>query len=1224
MSRPLDRHLTQDELDSLVSSSAFPGWESPVPEIDREGLSSHVANCETCRLRVEGAASIQKRLIALKSEESVPRKAECPPDDEWLSLVAGSLAVDRTKTDMQHAANCDHCGPLLRTAVEDFASDVAAGEESLTLTLQNSTRKWQKNLAKRLSLERDPDTHTPKTSSFRDTWRLYPYRPKPAFSIGSVALLLLVAVWAFYWWSPGRKVDRLLARAYTEQRTIELRIPGAMFAPLRDSRGPSGSELQQTPDLHEAESIIGRRLQAQPSDPAWLHAEARAYLLEGDYKSAIRSLERVGDVQPNSPSVLTDLATAFFLRAGKEGRTSDYGRAVDLLSRALAKAPDSEVALFNRAIVSERLCLNNQAINDWTRYLQIDPRGGLAKEAQAHLKKLQDNLQKRSRLVNPPLLHPALFDRAVRSTDVATWAAIEPEIEEYIRTAVVDWLPQATTSNEDSEPSEQALLTLSAVLRRTHHDSWLNDLLAEPKDANSVEGILALSTAIKANEAGSFSLALRSARDAESHFGVSKNVPGQFRSAVEEIYALHLSDRADTCLAKIAQISPDLADRHFPWIQTQLLIEESICLNMKGNVGLASEIALKAWKAGERAGYASLALRAEGVFALLLRESGEIDGAWNLCAQGLSSFWNSSASTMTGYNIYSYLDLMSEQQGEPWLNMAVDQQALSLISSSGDLLLRAEEHNRLARSAESVGRFRLAESEFSIANDLLSSAEDSETQSKYRLGAQIGLARVESRLGNNQFALDLILGLRARVSREGNRYLAADYFQTYGEIQAAAGHLQKAEEAFEDAIGIAELEANSLHSDKARTDWATQAETIYTDYAEVLLDEGKNWAALQVLESYRAIPLRSKNAPKKNDASSPLSPFYSGDQNRLRATSPRTTLIIYALLPHGIAIWLPHQQTVTVKRVLISPDSFRQLADRLADLCGSPTSRLDAVGVIARRGYAALIAPIEDYLPDHHTLVIDAAQRPFNAIPFQALMNSEGKYLIEEHPIVYSPASFYASGHKLDAVRLPARPLIVGNPFPGLNADASLRPLTDAWEEAQDISRQIPTARLLLGHNATLANVKRALPQATLFHFAGHTEFRGENVGLLLWREHSNIEGLLDSSEIEHLDLHNLNLVVLSACETENSRHGDPGDWESVAFGFIRAGVPRIVASRWSIDSSYSRALMNAFYVELLADRGVAGALADAQTQVMRGPGARHPYYWAGFDAFGTTEEVSQ
>src|SRR6266567_2972047 len=141
---------------------------------------------------------------------------------------------------------------------------------------------------------------------------------------------------------------QLLAQAYTERRTIEVRVPGAKYAPLRVERSNAGSNLDKSESLLKAEALISENLRKTPNDPIWLQAKARADLLDGNYDAAIKTLQRALEAQPESPQLLIDLGSAYFVRAKFADRAIDYGNAIESLGKALAKTPDDAVALFNR------------------------------------------------------------------------------------------------------------------------------------------------------------------------------------------------------------------------------------------------------------------------------------------------------------------------------------------------------------------------------------------------------------------------------------------------------------------------------------------------------------------------------------------------------------------------------------------------------------------------------------------------------------------------------------------------------------------------------------------------------------------------------------------------------------------------------------------------------------------------------------------------------------
>ena len=80
------------------------------------------------------------------------------------------------------------------------------------------------------------------------------------------------------------------------------------------------NESDRPPSLVKAEGLIGENLNQNPNDPTWLQARARADLMDGNYEAAIESLQHALEVELDSPGLLTDLGSAYFLRGMSIGQ----------------------------------------------------------------------------------------------------------------------------------------------------------------------------------------------------------------------------------------------------------------------------------------------------------------------------------------------------------------------------------------------------------------------------------------------------------------------------------------------------------------------------------------------------------------------------------------------------------------------------------------------------------------------------------------------------------------------------------------------------------------------------------------------------------------------------------------------------------------------------------------------------------------------------------------
>jgi CHAT domain-containing protein len=197
--------------------------------------------------------------------------------------------------------------------------------------------------------------------------------------------------------------------------------------------------------------------------------------------------------------------------------------------------------------------------------------------------------------------------------------------------------------------------------------------------------------------------------------------------------------------------------------------------------------------------------------------------------------------------------------------------------------------------------------------------------------------------------------------------------------------------------------------------------------------------------------------------------------------------------------------------------------------------------------------------------------------------------------------------------------LAVGDPLVGGQQEKlTFRRLPEADYEANDIARLFSRHVLLTGKQATLSRVANLLPKAEVFHFAGHAISRSQESGLLLAPGDGDPKQfvILGQIHLRSKDLKKLQLVVLSGCDTAVADQGmiDPGSLVRI---FLRSGVPHVVASKWSVDSSVSMEMMAHFYRLMLGGDSASAALEQSEKTIRSDPRTSHPYYWAAFSDFG-------
>ena len=287
----------------------------------------------------------------------------------------------------------------------------------------------------------------------------------------------------------------------------------------------------------------------------------------------------------------------------------------------------------------------------------------------------------------------------------------------------------------------------------------------------------------------------------------------------------------------------------------------------------------------------------------------------------------------------------------------------------------------------------------------------------------------------------------------------------------------------------------------------------------------------------------------------------------------------------------------------------------------NPTEKLQQL-------HKLLIAPIADLLSkDPNERVIFIPQASLFLVPFPALQDEQGKYLIEKHTILTAPAIQVLDltrKQKHNGQRSAKNVLVVGNPtMPKIKFGKlveKLDPLPGSEREAIQIAKFFNT-EVLTGSQATKATVMQKMQQARIIHLATHGllhDFKGFGVpGAIALAPSAQpddaIDGLLTSSEIFDMKLQ-ADLVVLSACNTGGGNITGDGV-VGLSRSLISAGVPSVLVSLWAVNDNSTAFLMTEFYRNLQQNPDKAVALRQAMlTTIKQYP---HPKQWAAFTLIG-------
>lgn len=323
-----------------------------------------------------------------------------------------------------------------------------------------------------------------------------------------------------------------------------------------------------------------------------------------------------------------------------------------------------------------------------------------------------------------------------------------------------------------------------------------------------------------------------------------------------------------------------------------------------------------------------------------------------------------------------------------------------------------------------------------------------------------------------------------------------------------------------------------------------------------------------------------------------------------------------------------------------------------------------------------VLQPLRSSLGQARRLLI-SPDGELNLVPFAALVDERGHYLVERHSFTY-----LTNGR--DLLRLRARreskgpPVVIADPSygapalvasnaggPGLSiaprfdySQIFFTPLPGVAGEVRALKTILPTASFFTQEKATKAEVSRLRGPAIL-HIATHGFFLQDDAGpaaekpgaaqgdgstrVSRWPAHienpllrsglalaganqsenGNNDGILTALELSALDLQGTKLVVLSACDTGLGEVRNGEGVYGLRRALVLAGAESQIMSLWAISDRGTRDLIIDYYRALMQGAGRGEALRKVQLQMLKDKRSRHPYYWAAFIQSGEWADLA-
>jgi CHAT domain-containing protein len=267
--------------------------------------------------------------------------------------------------------------------------------------------------------------------------------------------------------------------------------------------------------------------------------------------------------------------------------------------------------------------------------------------------------------------------------------------------------------------------------------------------------------------------------------------------------------------------------------------------------------------------------------------------------------------------------------------------------------------------------------------------------------------------------------------------------------------------------------------------------------------------------------------------------------------------------------------------------------------------------------YYALIAPIADQIASlsEEEVVTIVPHGQLFLIPYCALLNGQGVYLLEKHALVYAPAVAVLEYTRQNAAHVIHRnePNLLAFVNPTGN-------LVSAEQEFDAITRFYATTRRNTVYRRDKARKEVLAQEAsnyTVLCFVTHAQAFDERPldSYLALAPTASDDGRLNVPAIFHLKLHT-DLVILGACETGRGKITGDGV-NGLSRAFLATGTPTLLMSLWSVGEDES---MNQLYLfhEFWREGGnsKAGALRQAQLEALRNHPLQ-PEVWACFALTG-------
>jgi CHAT domain-containing protein len=1083
-----------------------------------------------------------------------------------------------------------------------------------------------------------------------------------AGAVGLTAILVVFSSFFAWNWYANYGVRQGLAalnKAYEHERPLESRVSGLNYAPYYRLRSGEDSQV----DKNEVERA--KRQIVDSGDPFLL---GNLYLTQKDFDAAIQQLKKALLKDPKNAEIYSNLGVAYLEKGQAE---EDKGirfrmtvQAYDNFEKALQIKPDLQPALFNKARCLEALPLVNQAKEAWEEYLKHDGTTKWATEARDRLRELEEQTSQEKRDANN--FQQAFLDAAAAGRDDEAFklASVNRELitERYLPQKLVMSLVETDDEGKQAE-LQRALKYLGRLEKERNQDNFTADLAAfyenlPPKKKEIVKNA-------QAQMRKGYELCIdEGCRLAINNFTSARDLFLQAGDVIEAktvadyfiAYCRYSSDR-QAALESFKQIDTFALDKKYRWFAL---------MNLDWVIGGQSSLGLL------------LPTDVDNRYQLALKEAEAMRDIY-MTQKFLRSLNSRDRSVRQEKHTYTYLQRIFEYSGEANASSRQKERGLNeafetLASMGFTALSRAIVQERLESqekrdkqfvidAQKSAGKVYTQNDELPEAerwfNDAIASAADLGDALKQKEMAEImlGLGGLEFKKKNFLAAVQRY-NQSLQIQKEIKEQELQAQKDTGGQSPQAKKEVNDspllyetmklrllAYEKLEDdaeiekdlpqIINLAEEKRRRLTKEEERASFFKYEQEIYDVAIEHELradniEEAFNYA--EASNSRSLLDQLQSNKNIANDASS-LRPGESAQPlsvSQIRGQIPANVqLLQYAVLKDRVLIWvISNDKFEMVSSSVNLADMKNKIELYIDKITSHDRSQQDQARGLAQEFYNLLITPVLPQLDRDKEICLIPNQILFK-LPFAALVSPNGRYLIQEFDMFYSPSAnvFVLSTQKAQERSGPTESLLaIGDPAFDRQQLPGLQNLPESIKEVRSIAGNYSVPNILVSGEATKKAFRQAMGSADVIHFAGHYLVHPEAPLLseLVMAKSPNAANAEDNfftnAELRAEKLPRTRLVILSACQTgvESDYNGE--GLVGLSRTFLSLSVPLVVASQWSVESGATAELMKKLHrYRKQESLSTIKALRKAQLEMVNAADERFrsPYYWASFAAFG-------